>query len=221
MVERKTLATAAATAAVGAAAGALVSQTLAKPAGPTIYIADEKFREDLLKLGESIAEKMAERFLAAIGRTRISMTLPEIVQALTEQGYVKVGAVSRTASLLPGQKVVFEEKIPPGRVYVVSATKITTSPDGANSMAFYFDSNTPSMTDDAMVSDTYANMLYFWQMGVFLKCERFLRAEVQNITADKQSMFKFFSIYGWVEAHVWKKLVDHFFRVFRMEVLKE
>jgi len=220
MVERKTLATAAATAAVGAATGALISQALAKPAGPTIYIADEKFKEDLLKLGESIAEKMAERFLAKIGRTRISMTFPEIVQALTEQGYVTVGSFARSAYLQPGQKVIFEEKVPPGRVFVLSAAKIDTGPDHANAVALYFDSTRPQMTDDSMISSRYSSMIYYWQMGMFLKCEKFMRVEVQNIS-NVQSFYSYLIVYGWVEAHVWKKLVEHFFRVFRMEVLRE
>jgi hypothetical protein len=210
MVERKTLATAAATAAVGAATGALVSQALAKPS-PAIYIMDEK------TLGAMI-EKAAEKFLAKIGRTRISMTFPEIVQALTEQGYVTVGSFARSAYLQPGQKVIFEERVPPGRVFVLSAAKIDTSPNHANAVALYFDSSRPQMTDDSMISSRYSDMIYYWQMGMFLKCEKFMRVEVQNIS-NTQSFYSYLIVYGWVEAHVWKKLVEHFFRVFRMEVL--
>jgi len=221
MVERKTLATAAASAAVGAATGALISKALAGAEGaPHIYILDEKFKEDLLKAGESAAEKMAERFLAKIGRTRITMTFPEIVQALAEEGIVNVGSFTRTAKLAAGQKVVFEERVPPGRVFVLSAAKIDTWPDMANSVALYFDSDRPRMVDDAMITSRYSNMIYYWQMGMFLKCERFMRVVVQNIS-NSQSYYSYLIVYGWVEAQVWKKLVEHFFKIFRAEVLEK
>jgi len=213
MAEKEKVGLTIAGATLGAVTGATLSTLLAQKPQTVIYIADEKFKEELVK---SI-EKAVERGMATLGKTRIAMTLPEIAISLMGEGLAEPFVSVMTFSLNPGQTVVYQYDIPKGKVYIVGAVKVDTDPDLVNSIMLYFDSDKPKFTDPAATSSRYASMIYFLSIGTFLKAEKFFRLVVKNNSSTTTSTFSFMSIWGVVETTVWKKIVEKYFKVMREE----
>ncbi|MEM1548909.1 MAG: hypothetical protein QXM02_07830 [Thermoproteota archaeon] len=212
MVEKEKVGLAVARATLGAVTGATVS-TLPSQKAPTIYIVDEKFKEELAK----ILEKAVEKGMASMGKTRIAMTLPEITMALMAEGLMEPYSTVKTFTLNPGQTVVYEGYVPKGKVYLAGAVKIDTDPDLVNSVAFYFDSDVPRFVDPAVTSSRYRDMIYYINIGTLLKVERFFKVVVKNNSPTTTSTYSFMFIWGAVETTVWKRIVEKFFKVMREE----
>jgi hypothetical protein len=153
-------------------------------------------------------------------RTRLTVTLTEIFQALIERGVAEVTGFTRSAVLAPGQTVIFEENVPPGKVYVVAAVKINSSPNHANAFAFFFDTDTPKLVDDSVIQERYDGTFFFLPMGALLTARKFIRTRVVNIS-NTQSFFSFFAVAGFTDATTWRRLSESYFRIFKQEVFGE
>jgi hypothetical protein len=165
---------------------------------------------------EEIVEKVIEK-LEKLRRTRLTLGFPEVAQVLAEKNLIRYGGVTRSVRLSPGQIAVFEEKPPLGKVLLFTSVKVDLYPDEALAFAMFVDSDTPCMTDDAMVKSRYENMIYYWQMGMFLKCEQFLRVVVVNTSDTEPAFYSYLLVIGVMEKRIWDKIVSRYYEAIREE----
>lgn len=175
---------------------------------------EKKYSEEKL---QDILYKAFKKALLEMGKPRVSLTLPEITITLMEEELMKPLTTVKSFNLNPGQTVICDIIIPAGKIYVVGAVKIDIDPDFVNSFILYFDSLEPKMIEPAAISSRYADMIYFWRIGTFLKAEKFIRVEITNNSSDTSSFFSILGVWGVVDRVVWEKIVEKYFKVVREE----
>ena len=202
--------------ATGTVAGVALSQLFAKPpqAVTVTCTLDEKFKQDLIDaISKAVANAVA-KMAVATGIAMPAIMFKELLQVLEEENLIKSKRLVRTLQLQPGQVAVIEERVPTGKIYVFYAEKIETSPEYANAMYMYVDSEVSRFSDTAMVQSRYASLINYLDLGILVKAERFLRIEVTN-TSQSESVFSYMLVYGEFDSEIWGIVSNKYFKAVR------